>query len=96
MNKAMFKDFMKSVQEGGAILRGQLKPKRTFKIKEPNAGRIRKSLNLSQEQFAALLGISVATLRNWEQGRRKPEGSARILLGVAEKHPEVLPDVVGW
>jgi putative transcriptional regulator len=42
----------------------------------------------------ALLGISVATLRNWEQGRRSPEGPARVLLRVAAKHPEAVLDVV--
>ena len=41
------------------------------------------------------MGISVATLRNWEQGRRKPEGPARVLLMVAAKHPEVLLDLSG-
>jgi len=40
------------------------------------------------------LGISVGTLRNWEQGRRKPEGTALIFLKVAEKHPEAILDVV--
>ena len=49
---------------------------------------------VSQEQFAALLGISVRTLRNWEQGRRVPEGPARVLLQVAAKHPEAVLDVV--
>jgi hypothetical protein len=49
---------------------------------------------LSQSEFAALLGISVATLRNWEQGRRTPEGPARILLQVAAKHPDAVWDVV--
>jgi putative transcriptional regulator len=39
------------------------------------------------------MGISVATLRNWEQGRRKPEGPAKVLLMVAEKHPEALLDI---
>lgn len=96
MDKKMFEELVESVRQGGAILRGKLKPKRTFRLKKLDAGRIRKSLKLSQEKFAALMGISVATLRNWEQGRRKPEGPARVLLGVAAKHPEVLPDVVGW
>ena len=40
-----------------------------------------------------LLGISLATLRNWEQGRRVPEGPARVLLNVVDKHPEVLRDL---
>ncbi|HEY3173748.1 MAG TPA: helix-turn-helix domain-containing protein [Thermoanaerobaculia bacterium] len=54
----------------------------------------RKSYRLSQSKFAALMGISPATLRNWEQGRRKPEGSARILLRIVARHPEAVLDVV--
>lgn len=48
---------------------------------------IRKELGLSQEQFARLMGVSVATLRNWEQGRREPQGPARSLLLVASREP---------
>ena len=50
----------------------------------------RTRLKLSQNKFAALLGISVKTLHNWEQGRRKPTGAARVLLRVAARHPEVV------
>lgn len=48
---------------------------------------------LSQMQFAGLLGISVRTLHDWEQGRREPSGAARTLLKIASQHPEVLKDV---
>jgi DNA-binding transcriptional regulator YiaG len=50
----------------------------------------RSKLRLTQSQFAGLLGISVKTLHNWEQGRRKPTGAARVLLRVAARHPEVV------
>jgi putative transcriptional regulator len=50
----------------------------------------RTRLRLSQIKFAQLLGISVKTLHNWEQGRRKPTGAARVLLRVAARHPEVV------
>lgn len=50
----------------------------------------RSRLRLSQNKFAELLGISVKTLHNWEQGRRKPTGAARVLLRVAARHPEVV------
>jgi putative transcriptional regulator len=56
--------------------------------------RVRERYNLTQSEFAALLGISVSTLRNWEQGRRVPEGPARVLLHVAAKHPEAVLDAV--
>lgn len=51
---------------------------------------LRKSLRLSQTKFAALLGISAGTLKNWEQGHRAPTGPAKVLLAVARRHPEVL------
>lgn len=58
-----------------------------------NVTQVRHGLNLSQNEFAELLGISVGTLRNWEQKRREPDGPAQTLLGVAALHPEVLPAV---
>ena len=54
----------------------------------------RARLGLSQDKFAELLGISVKTLHNWEQGRRKPTGAARALLRVAALHPDAVLDAV--
>lgn len=51
---------------------------------------LRRSIGLSQPQFASALGISVHTLRNWEQARRSPEGPARALLRIAARHPSVV------
>lgn len=48
---------------------------------------------LSQSQFAELMGISVRTLQDWEQGRRSPSGAAKTLLRVAKNHPEALREV---
>ncbi len=94
MKDELFSDLVKSVREGGAILRGERRPSRVFSVDGPNIKRIRSSYKLSQGQFAALLGISTGTLRNWEQGRRSPEGAARVLLLVAAKHPQAVWDVV--
>ena len=94
MKEDLFADLVTSLREGGAILRGEQPASRSFEIQPPDIKQIRDGFGLTQEQFAALLGISVRTLRNWEQGRRMPEGPARVLLQVAAKHPEALLDVV--
>ncbi|GAK50948.1 Xre family DNA-binding protein [Candidatus Moduliflexus flocculans] len=94
MKKETFEELLLSVKEGGAILRGELPASRTFTVGSQDVQNIRKQYGLSQDAFARLLGISVSTLRNWEQGRRKPEGAARVLLRVAAKHPDAILDVV--
>jgi putative transcriptional regulator len=55
--------------------------------------RVRLGAGLSQAGFARLLGVSVRTLQQWEQGRREPSGAARTLLRIAERHPQVLSDL---
>ena len=57
--------------------------------------RAREKSGLSQAKFAALLGVSVRTLQDWEQGRREPTGAAKTLLRVAVSHPEVLLELHG-
>jgi len=94
MNDELFDELMESVREGGAILRGEKAPSRTFNLEKPDVQQIRANYQLSQAEFATLLGISRATLQNWEQGRRTPQGPARVLLQVAAKHPEAVWDVV--
>jgi putative transcriptional regulator len=59
----------------------------------PDAAAVRRKTGLSQSRFAELLGVSVRTLQDWEQGRRVPSGAARTLLIVAEKDPKILLDV---
>jgi len=59
-------------------------------LSEPSPPRvIRTRLKMSQSAFAALLGVSMRTLQDWEQGRREPQGPAIALLRIAEQHPEV-------
>lgn len=94
MNDELFSELMDSVREGGAILRGEKEASRTFTLEAPDVKQIREQYKLSQTEFAALLGISVKTLQNWEQGRRNPRGAARVLLQVAAKHPDAVWDVV--
>jgi putative transcriptional regulator len=59
----------------------------------PSVGSIREKTGLSQERFATLLGVSIRTLQDWEQGRRAPSGAARTLLLIAERNPKALLDV---
>jgi|SRR5215213_8873271 len=94
MKKETFAELLDSVREGGEILRGDREPSRVFHFEETDVRSLREKHGLSQSRFAAMMGISVGTLRNWEQRRRRPEGSARILLKVVEKHPEAVFDVV--
>ena len=94
MKDELFAELVASVREGGTILRGERPAARSFPVLSPDIKNIRDGFGLTQAQFAAMLGISVRTLRNWEQGRRVPQGPARVLLQVAAKHPEAVFDVV--
>ena len=63
---------------------------RTRRLEEPSSAKaIREGLDLSQEAFASLMGVSVRTVQDWEQGRRMPQGPAKSLLRIAEHFPEV-------
>jgi putative transcriptional regulator len=89
----LFQELLTSVKQGAAIMKSTLQPSRTFEFPETEVRALRKQFGLTQDKFANLMGISVGTLRNWEQGRRTPEGAARVLLRVASTHPEALLDV---
>ncbi len=66
---------------------------RKFTVEMPdNVKAVRKKTGLSQNAFAGLIGVSVRTLQEWEQGRRKPRGPAKALLRIAFRHPEALLD----
>jgi len=93
MNDELFNELIDSVREGAEILRGERQPSRIFEMEPVAIKEIREKFELSQGQFAALLGVSVKTLQNWEQGRRKPDGAAQVLLQVVARHPEAVLDV---
>ena len=94
MQKEMFEELLLSVKEAKDIMKGKKESSRKFYIEEPDAKEIRKKLHLTQNQFALLMNISIHTLRNWEQGRRQPEGPAKVLLNVANNHPNILIEML--
>jgi putative transcriptional regulator len=94
VKEELFEELVASIREAGAVRRGEKKPSRVFKVEKPDIKAIRGAMGLTQMQFAALLGISVNTLRNWEQGRREPEGPARVLLLVAAHRPDAILESV--
>jgi len=96
MKKELFDELLESVKEATAIERGERAPSRKFEIKNGNdVSHVRAKLHLSQTKFASLMGISENTLQNWEQGRRKPSGPAKVLLRVAARHPAALLEAAG-
>ena len=90
MNKQLFEELVASIKEAGRIHRGEAPPSRGFVFEPQDVRGIREKLHKSQSEFAQMIGVSVATLQNWEQGRRYPRGPARALLQVASKSPQVV------
>ena len=88
MDKAMFEELLESVKEAGAIARGEREPSRKFIFAPLDVKAIRKKTGLSQQRFAIIMGVSVRTLQNWEQGHRTPQGPAVSLLRIMDKDPE--------
>ena len=84
MKTELFEDLLEGVRQGGEYLKGKREASRVFRFSPVDIRGIRLRANLSQARFADVLGISPATLRNWEQGRREPEGPAQRLLQVAK------------
>jgi len=90
MKNDLFNELIESIEEAGKIKKGSVKPSRVFKYSPVDIKRIRGRLDVSQAQFALMIGVSKATLQNWEQGRREPDGPAKALLRVVEKQPEAV------
>jgi putative transcriptional regulator len=90
MKTDAFAELVTSVRQAGRIHRGEVKASRRTTFRPTDVKAIRGALEQTQEEFAAMIGVSVATLRNWEQGRRTPEGPALALLCVAEREPQAV------
>ena len=94
MKKKDFEKLVASVKQAGKIKRGKLKASRIFAFKPADIKAVREKLCVSQSEFALMIGVSVSTLQNWEQGRRQPEGPARALLKVALENPKAVAEAL--
>lgn len=96
MDEALFEDLLGSLKQAAAHARGEAIPGGVVHIpKTLDVAAIRRRTGVSQVRFAAGIGVAVATLRNWEQGRRRPEGPARVLLALLDKNPHVVQELLG-
>lgn len=90
----LYENIMKALMEVREIESGRLEPAGVVEMpKTPK--QVREKLNLSQPEFADFVGVKLATLRNWEQGRSKVPSIARRLLTIADKHPEIILEIIG-
>lgn len=94
MNDKDFSELVESIKQAGDIRRGVREPSRVFEFSPMDIKSIRQKLDKSQSEFALMIGVSVGTLQNWEQGRRKPVGPARALLKIAAENPEAVRDAL--
>lgn len=90
MNDRDFQKLVKSVNQMGSIMRGEKVPHRRTALSTVDVKGLREKLGLTQKEFSGMIGVSIKTLQNWEQGRREPEGPAKALLRVVEKEPQAV------
>lgn len=89
LDATTFGALLASVREGGEILRGEREPSRSFVVEASGVRAIRERTSLSQSDFAGLIGVSIKTLQNWEQDRRRPTGPAAALLRIIAHDPQL-------
>ena len=94
MKDVAFQELLTSIKQAGKIRRGKLKPARVTTFRPADVKGIRDKLKVSQAEFALMIGVSVATLRNWEQERRTPDGPALALLRVAACNPRAVAEAL--
>jgi putative transcriptional regulator len=90
-----FENLVESIRQAGRIRRGEAQPTRVLEFAPVEVKAVRQSLEKSQAEFARMIGVSISTLRNWEQGRRRPDGPARVLVRVAATNPEAVAAALG-
>src|SRR5258708_8606639 len=94
--RSVGQEVIASLKEAIAWAGGADVPVRVTKVQVPtiDVRAVRQKLGLSQSEFAAKFGFQAATLKNWEQGRTRPDGPARVLLAVIASHPEAVEDAL--
>ena len=92
-----FEGIMSGLEDTQAYLNGERGgfTAHQVEVADPDVVAIRSKTGLSQSAFARSIGISLGTLKNWEQGRRRPEGPARVLLALIAKRPSIVQDELG-
>ncbi len=91
-------EIIQGLRNAIAYAKGRNRKARVHLVRVPgpvDVKKVRRRLGMSQGQFAAQFGINPATLRNWEQGRRQPEGPARVLLNIIEREPDAVRHALG-
>jgi putative transcriptional regulator len=94
MKTADFEELKESIREAGKIIKGTVPASRRFEMQSPDIRLMREKTHKSQTEFASMIGVSVSTLRNWEQGRRNPEGPALALLKIVSADPAYVEKVL--
>ncbi len=94
MKEETFTKLVASIEEAGEIMAGLRAPSRTYEIKPSEIRVVRERLDVSQDEFAIMIGVSTRTLQNWEQGRRQPKGPAKALLEIASRNPKAVLDAL--
>jgi putative transcriptional regulator len=90
-------EIVEALQNAVAYAKGDQSKGRAHRVLVPpriDVKQVRRKLGLSQTDFAETFGINAATLRNWEQGRRQPEGPARVLLTIIDREPAAVQRVL--
>jgi putative transcriptional regulator len=90
MNDEDFKKLVQSVKQMGSIIRGENIPHRRTTLPVIDVRALRERTGLTQADFSRMMGVSIRTLQNWEQGRREPEGPAKALLRVVQREPQAV------
>ena len=95
-DEAPSRSILTGLREAVAWSKGHTVGARVTKVDVPvtDVLAMRRRMRLSQQEFAGRFGFSPASVRNWEQGRRRPEGPARILLAVIDRHPEIVEEIL--